>query len=352
MNDSGKAVSANDTLPKVLVVLLGGTITMTPGGPGGLVPTLDAADLIASAPGVERVARLEAASPMRVASASIPVDALVSLAAECRVRLAADIDGVVVIQGTDTIEETAFLFDLLVPGDKPVVVTGAMRGPQTPGADGPANLLAAVTVAASPQARGLGALAVLNDQIHAARFVTKGHTALPSAFVSPLAGPIGLVAEGQVLIYLQPPRMPGLTLPTEAPGHAECPVALVRMALGDDDRMLRALPRLGYRGAVVEGMGAGHVPADVVAVFDALAAQMPVVLASRAHAGPAFTRTYAYPGSEVDLLARGLIPGGSLGGAKAKLLLSLLLRAGLSGEALARAFAARANLGAARTDRV
>lgn len=339
------SASTMQELPRVLVVLLGGTITMTPGAAGGatgLVPTLTAADLVASAPGVERIARLETISPMRVASASISVDALVALAAELRRRLAADLNGVVVIQGTDTIEETAFLFDLLVPGDKPVVVTGAMRGPHTLGADGPANILAAIAVAASPRTAGLGALVVLNDHIHAARYVTKGHTALTSAFVSPIAGPIGLVAEGEVVIHARPPRTPVLDLPADAPSHAERPVALVKMALGDDDRMLRALPSLGYCGVVVEGMGAGHVPADVVPVFDALAAGMPVVLASRAHSGPAFTRTYAYPGSEVDLLGRGLIPGRSLGGPKAKLLLSLLLRTGLSRKALTDAFAARA----------
>jgi L-asparaginase len=119
-------------------------------------------------------------------------------------------------------------------------------------------------------------------------------------------------------------------------------VALVRMALGDDGRLLKALPALGYRGVVVEGMGAGHVPQDVAPLFDALAAAMPVVLATRAHAGPAFTRTYGYPGSEIDLLGRGLIPGRSIGGLKARILLSLLLRAGLSGAALSEGFVARA----------
>ncbi|MFA7665896.1 MAG: asparaginase [Burkholderiaceae bacterium] len=329
-------------MPRIMIVLLGGTITMTPGGPGGLVPTLSAADLVASVPGLDRLARLETVSPMRVASASIPVDALVELAAELGRRLAGEFDGAVVIQGTDTIEESAFLLDLLVPGDAPVVVTGAMRGPQTPGADGPANLLAAVSVAAAPAARGLGALAVLNDQIHAARWVSKGHTALPSAFVSPSAGPLGLVAEGRVLIHARPSRFAPVVLPPQAPLHQDCPVALVRMALGDDDRMLRALPSLGYRGAVVEAMGAGHVPADVVPACAWLAGQMPVVLASRVAAGPAFTRTYAYPGSEVDLLGRGLIPAGSLSGPKARLLLALLLRSGLAGEALVQAFGERA----------
>ncbi|HRO62074.1 MAG TPA: hypothetical protein PK177_23455, partial [Burkholderiaceae bacterium] len=97
------------------------------------------------------------------------------------------------------------------------------------------------------------------------------------------------------------------------------------------------------RGAVIEGAGAGHVPAGLVPLLGELAAAMPVVLSSRVTAGPAFTRTYGYPGSEIDLLGRGLLPGGSLGGLKARILLALLLRAGLEGRALARSFAACAD---------
>jgi len=328
-------------LPKVLIVSLGGTITMTQGGAAGIVPTLTAADLIRSAPGIETVAELEAISPLRLASASLPVDELIALAAMLRERLAGGADGAVVIQGTDTIEETAWLFDLLVGGDKPVVVTGAMRGPQAPGADGPANLLGAAIVAASPAAAGLGALVVLNDQVHAARYVCKAHTALPSAFASPLAGPVGLVAEGRLSVFLRPPRTEAIALPPDWRERAGAPVALLRMALGEDGRLLKALPGLGYRGVVVEGMGAGHVPQDVAPLFDELVAAVPVVLATRVHAGPAFTRTYGYPGSEIDLLGRGLIPGGSIGGLKARILLMLLLRAGLAAESLATAYAAR-----------
>ena len=334
-------------LPKVLAVSLGGTITMTQGGSAGIVPTLTAADLIRSVPGIEQVAELEAISPMRLASASLPVDDLIALAAMLRERLAAcaddanAVDGAVVIQGTDTIEETAYLLGLLVGGDKPVVVTGAMRGPQAPGADGPANLLAATIVAASPAAAGLGALVVLNDQVHAARYVRKAHTALTSAFASPLAGPVGLVAEGRLSVFLRPPRTEPILMPAGWREKPDAPVALIRMALGDDGRLLKALPGLGYRGVVVEGMGAGHVPQDVAPLLGELATAMPVVLATRVHAGPAFTRTYGYPGSEIDLLARGLIPGGAIGGLKARILLTLLLRAGLAGDALAAAFGTR-----------
>src|SRR5690606_33820463 len=127
--------------------------------------------------------------------ASLTLENISELAQTINGKFAGDIAGAIVIQGTDTIEETAFLLDALVSGDKPVVVTGAMRGAQAPGADGPANLLASVVVAISPDAAGRGTLVVLNDEVHSARFVKKGHTALTSSFISPSAGPVGLVCE-------------------------------------------------------------------------------------------------------------------------------------------------------------
>jgi L-asparaginase len=130
------------------------------------------------------------------ASPSLTPGNLVDVARTIEEGFASGFDGAVVIQGTDTIEESAFILDLLIGGEKPVVVTGAMRGADAPGADGPANLLAAARVATAPEARGLGTLAVLNYDIHAARFVQKSHTTLPSAFSSPLVGPLGAVVEG------------------------------------------------------------------------------------------------------------------------------------------------------------
>jgi len=338
------------TLRRVLMVSLGGTITMTPGAGAGLVSTLNAADLVRSAPGIERVAELETLSPMGVASASLAVDDLIGVAGLLDERLAGDIDGVVVIQGTDSIEETAFLFDLLVRSDKPVIVTGAMRGPTSPGADGPANLMAATIVAASPEAAGLGTLVVLNDQVHAARFAHKMHTALPSAFASPLAGPIGLVAEGRAAFHLRLSRTAQIVLQKDAAGPgqaagpkraADAPVALLRITLGDDGRLLKALPGLGFRGLVIEGMGAGHVPAALAPMVGDLVPEMPVLLSSRVAAGPSFTRTYGYPGSEIDLLGRGALSAGALGGLKARILLMLLLRSGLDRPALDAAIRAR-----------
>lgn len=322
--------------PRILLIGLGGTITMTRDASGTISPALSAADLVRAVPGIERVADIETASPLALPGASLSIDDVLGVAALADERLDNAADGAVVIQGTDTIEETAFLLDLVVQSDRPVVVTGAMRGPQAAGADGPANILAATSVAASPQMRGLGALVVLNDEIHAARFVQKSHTALPSAFASPAAGPLGHVIEGTPRLRMQPAKR---VRPALSPRAGDAPVALVRMSLGDDGRLLREVPALGYRGVVIEGMGAGHVPASIAPIVSDLVQSMPVVLASRVQAGPVFTSTYGFAGSETDLLHRGAIAAGDLSGLKARLLLSLLLRGNADREAIALAFA-------------
>jgi L-asparaginase len=321
--------------PKLLLVSLGGTITMTASAGPGIVPTLTGADLVAAVPALAEVADIEAMSPFRLPGPSLTLAHLREVARLLNQRLAGDIAGAIVVQGTDTIEETAFVLDLLVGGDKPVVVTGAMRGPEAPGADGPANLLASAIVASSAATRGLGALVVLNDTIHAARFVQKASTFLPSTFASFAGGPLGHVIEGAAHIDVRVARRQVIEGGSEG---SDQPVALLTAALGDDGRSLAGLPSLGYRGLVVEAMGVGHVPAAMVPALADLTQVFPVILSSRVASGPVFGRTYGFPGSETDLLARGLIPGGALGGLKARLLLSLLLGVGLSGQALRDAF--------------
>lgn len=322
------------TRPRLLVLSLGGTITMVPSEGGGIAPRLGAAELVASVPALAEVATIEARSPFRLPSPSLGPDQVVAVAQEIIAGFAAGFDGAVVIQGTDTIEESAFLLDVLVPGDRPVVITGAMRGADAPGADGPANLLSAAILAASAEARGLGTLAVLNYDIHAARFVQKSHTALPSAFLSPLVGPLGAVIERKPQIYARIARAPTLDAALGPP----LPVALLKCPMGDDGRLIQAAADLGYAGLVIEGMGAGHVPASVAPLLGAVAERIPVVLASRSMTGPVFTHTYGYAGGEIDLIARGLIPAGHLSGLKARLLLGLALRGGGGRAAVESAF--------------
>ena len=323
------------TRRKILIVSLGGTITMTRAATGGIVPTMSAADLVGTVSGLDAIAAIETMTPLRKPSPSLTLDDLLVVADLLRQRLEGDVGGAVVIQGTDTIEETAFVLDSLVEADKPIVVTGAMRGPESAGADGPGNILAATIVAASETSRARGTLVVLNDEIHAARFVQKAHTALPSAFRSPLFGPVGFVIEGAAQFHARTPRALCLSGPFV---DEDRPVALLKIGLGDDGRLLSALPSLGYAGVVIDGMGVGHVPEDLAPLISEVLATMPLVMASRVDTGPVFTKTYGFPGSEIDLASRGVLAAGDLSGLKARLLLMLLLRAGQGRAAIARAF--------------
>ena len=315
-------------LPQVTVFSLGGTIASTnnsTGKTGGVTPQLGAAELVAAVPQLQDVAQLETVPFRQTASGDLRLPDLIALAAEIARRFDAGTAGVVVTQGTDTIEETSFALDLLLPGPRPVVVTGAMRNPTLAGPDGPANLLAAVQVAAYPEAAGLGTLVVLNDEIHAARFVRKTHTSSPATFRSPTAGPLGWIVEGHPRIAFRTPRLLGTPA---GPSEEVPPVALLTCSLGDDSRLIRHVASLGYAGLVIEAFGGGHVPSHVVPALAQLADRMPVILASRTGGGEMLQETYGFPGSERDLLARGLIPAGFLDGLKSRILLSLLLAAG------------------------
>ena len=304
----------------VAVFFLGGTISMA-GRDGSVVARLGADELIASIP---QVADLDVAVAVhdvaRVPSATLRFGQVLELLAT---MTAAAADACVVVQGTDTLEETAFLLDLLWPGDAPLVVTGAMRNPTLPGADGPANLLAAVTVAATADARGRGALVVMNDEIHAARFVAKRHTSSTAAFVSPDLGAVGRLVEGRAVFTAGVPQR----APLPAPARIAVTVPVLVSVFDDDGHLLDRVDD-GCDGLVVAGFGGGHVPDRLAERLGELAARMPVVLASRTGAGPVLTNTYGYAGSETDLIARGLVPAGRLDAVKARILLAVLLADG------------------------
>jgi L-asparaginase len=321
---------------RVAVVAVGGTIASIRQESGGAAPRLSGPDLVGAVPGLGDVAELVTSTFGSIPSPAITESDVFALRAVVRAAVTQDkVDGVVVTQGTDTLEETAYLLDLLHREEAPVVVTGAMRHPGLPGADGPANLLSAVRVAASPAAKGLGALVVFNDQVHAARYVQKTHTSNVATFQSRLTGPLGWVSEGDVRIPLRPGPQVAIVVPDE---FISRPVALVKTVLGDDGRLLDCLPSLGYCGAVVEGFGGGHVsPAMALRVAD-LRTRMPVVLASRTGSGEGLRRTYDTPGSELDLIRHGVISAGALDGVKARILLTVLLMSSVDDAAIRQAF--------------
>jgi L-asparaginase len=323
-------------LPSVSVLALGGTIASTGSGTG-VTPTLTAMQLVDSVPGLAEVARISADTFRQVPSPELTIADMAALAGEIERRLASGDVGVVVTQGTNTIEETAFALDLLVDGEAPVVVTGAMRNPTLAGADGPANLLAAVATAASDQARGLGAVVVFADEIHAARFVRKAHTQSICPFRSSPVGPIGWLSEGKVRVGARPVGRRRLILRAVNEPPA---VALLTFGAGDEGRLVAAVAPAGYQGLVVEGTGGGHITGACVEQLEQLAKSIPVVLASRTGAGELLTRTYSFVGSEIDLINRGLIAAGAMTAARARVLLRLLLAAQAPIAEIGRAFEA------------
>ncbi|CAN5402968.1 asparaginase [soil metagenome] len=324
--------------PAVTLFALGGTIAAPVDTAGSNAKfTLSAADITAAVPQIAEVADVTAVSFLTVPSAGLTFDDLISLAIAIDEAADAGATGIVVTQGTDTLEETAWLLDNLVGSDIPVVVTGAMRNVGKPGADGPANLLAAVQVAVSDLAVGIGTLVVFNDEVHAARSVVKTHSSSPATFRSPGSGALGWITEGRVRIPFVPRRRtPRIALHSAT---AIPTVALVRLVLDDDGSLIEHLIRSSHSGVIVEVFGGGHVPANLVPALARLAAAKVVVFSSRTGAGELYRAVGDFPGSEQDLLANGLISAVILNGPKARVLLRLLLATGATRRQITDAFA-------------
>ena len=332
--------------PRIHILALGGTIATRPDASGAMQMGLGADDLVGAVPLLGNLAEIKAETVSRVGSHSLSFDQIHALAARIG-SLGAD--GVVVTQGTDTLEETGFLLDLLLDLDVPVIVTAAMRNPALTSPDGPGNLLAAVRVACDPwvraHARALGVMAVMLDEVHAASDVLKVHPTRLNAFASPQTGPLAALVEDRIVPMSLPVR-DAIDAARRRLGKASSaaaqPVALMWMSLDESGRLIEAMlgtpDRLGYRGAVVAAMGGGHVPERMAGVAARLAAAMPTIVSPRAGGGPMLRQTYAGPSSEIALRAAGLIWGGRLHPLKARVLLETCLRAGLGRDTIAEVF--------------
>jgi L-asparaginase len=307
---------------EVLVLATGGTIAMRG---ERAIHAAGPAELLAAV-GLEGV---DARELLGLPGAHVGLDDALLVARTAAAEAAAG-RGVVVTHGTDTLEETAVLCDLLHDGDAPIAFTGAIRPASAPGADGPANLLDAVAVAGAGRSAGLGCVVVFGGEIHAARGARKVDSTGPSAFGSPGGGPIGRVVEGRVALRARPLR-PARAL---APDHLDFRVPVVVATLGDDLALLEA----PADGAVLAALGGGHLSPAGLARLRAAAQRMPVVLAVRPERGALLASTYGFEGAEGDLRATGAIPAGALSAQAARMKLLACLGSGLDRPAIASVF--------------
>ena len=228
-----------------------------------------------------------------------------------------DVDGVVVTHGTDTMEEACFLADLLVDTDKPVVFTGAQLAHDHPQSDGPRNLIHSLRAAASDHTKGLGAMICFNGELHAARDVTKVHTAAVETFQSHHHGALGIVDGDRVIVY----RRPEIRMHLQ-PERLDSRVEIFTASLGSDGRMIEFARKMGVEGLVVEGFGRGNVSAGFgQALGRACHAGLPVVLTSRCSVGRVSPIYGGGGGGGRDLEEAGVIFAGDLKAPKARLLL-------------------------------
>ena len=311
------------------VLSTGGTIAMA--GPRAR-PALDVESLVAAVPGLEAVEGLRTRSVVEVPGAHLTCADVLGVA-RAAFEEAATGRGVVVTHGTDTIEETAVLCDVLHAGAEPIVLTGAIRPSGAAGADGPANLLDAVAAAGAAETAGLGVLVCFAGELHAARAVRKVSSSSPAAFGSPSTGPLGSVAEGRVRIAARPLRPAALAMPAALDAR----VPIVPTFLGDDGAGLRAAVRDGADAVVFVALGAGHVAPAVLRALRDAAAALPVAVTLWPERGLLLHETYGFEGCEDDVRSSGALPAGSLSPRAARMILLAGLGAGASTAALTAA---------------
>lgn len=313
-------------LPKLVVLATGGTIAGEGGSPEGKSyrsAALSVAGLLEAVPQAMELAHLTGEQIAQVGSQDLVPAHWLALARRARVHLAAGVDGVIVTHGTDTLEETAFFLDLVLDHDAPVVVTGAMRPATGLSADGPRNLLDSVRVARSPEARGRGVLVVLDETVHSAWGVTKTNTSHVSTFQSPDYGAAGAIVGGRPVFYRgQREREPHAAVNLE--GVDDLPrVDVLYACAGMSADLVQGSLDAGARGIVLAGVGNGNAPRPVL---DALtkAAQQGVAVVRSSRSGSGFVARDV----EIDDTARGFVASGSLGPAKARVLLMTALLSG------------------------
>ncbi|HSL22526.1 MAG TPA: asparaginase [Vicinamibacterales bacterium] len=307
-------------VPRVRLIATGGTISNRSGG------RLTADELARSMPGVERYARVEAEQFANTASSQLTLEQWVQLAKRIQQVLTSerDLAGVVVTSGTDTLEELAYFLHLTIKDERPVVVVGSMRNPNTLGYEGAANLLEGVRVAADPASRRKGTLVVLNDEINAAREVTKTDALRLQTFQSRPSGVLGVVDSDRVVFYREPVKRRSFDTEFDITRIETLPrVDVLLVYQGAPGDLIRAAVDAGAQGVVIATAGAGATSGtQFEGIQYAIGKGAPVVITTRAGSGRIAARRRRFAGEDAPAL---LIAGEDLMPVKARVLLMLAL---------------------------
>lgn len=310
-------------MKKVAVVFNGGTISMKVDPRlEAAVPSLKGEEIMNMVTGIEDYAKIESHEFSNDPSPYITPNDMMELSRYIKnILKREDICGAVVTHGTDSLEETAYLLDLTIKSDKPVIITGAMRSSSELGYDGPANLAASICTAISEEARGKGVLVCLNGELNCASEVTKSNSTSLGTFKSPIFGPIGIVDSNQVIFYRN--KVINQLLETE---DIETNVGLIKCASGMDSDIIDFYINKGSKGIVIEAMGRGNIPPTMVeGVKRAIDSKIAVVIVSRCYEGRVLD-TYGYKGGGKGLRNMGVIFGYFMPGQKARIKLMLALK--------------------------
>lgn len=311
--------------PKISIGSLGGTISMRAEAIGeGVVPKLSAKDFMKELLDIEDIAQIQAEELFTIPSGHMRFEELIHALKWAKNQVAMGSNGIILTQGTDTLEESAFFCDLFWNEKVPLIFIGAMRNPDCIGAEGIRNLHDAILCACSENSKNRGTLVVMNDTIHSARWVRKSHSLRMDTFYSE-GKTQGLIAEGRVEYFF--PSFLEKRKTFNLPQTTDKKVFLWEQSLSDDSDVLDWAGKI-YNGIVISGYGAGHTSQRVADIIDTL--KIPVIICTRTTDGPTAYRTYGYVGSEIDLQKRGAIMGNWLSARKARLVLWTILNNSLS----------------------
>lgn len=307
---------------KVAIIFTGGTISMKIDPDlHAAVPALTSEEIISMIPHINRFCEVEVINYGNIPSPHITPPMMMEIADLVKENIVRDdITGIIVTHGTDTLEETAYLLDLLVDSEKPIVLLGAMRNSSELGYDGSSNLAAGLCTAVSDKAKNKGVLVVMNNEVNAANEVTKTNTLSLDTFKSPEFGPLGIVDNDQVIFHRNIVSHQHIDT-----NKIQSKVALVKCASGISSDIIDFYIDNGYKGIVLEAMGRGNVPPNLTSsIKRAIDNNIAVVMVSRCHTGRVLD-TYGYEGGGKQLRNMGLMLGGNLPGQKIRIKLMLAL---------------------------